>query len=87
MPNSLSTAKCLKMATPTFFGHATGKIAVSPKSVELPAGHILENMFRGANGNLYLFEGGLRDRQVHTLYHNIRAGGIQYYNTTICDRL
>ena len=37
MPNSLSAAKYLKMATPTFFGHATGKIAVSPKSVELPA--------------------------------------------------
>ena len=37
MPNSLSTAKCLEMATPNFFGHATGKIAVYPKSVELPA--------------------------------------------------
>ena len=37
MPNSLSAAKCQKMATPTFFGHATGKIAVSPKLVELPA--------------------------------------------------
>ena len=37
MPNSLSAAKCLKIATPTFFGHATRKIAVSPKLVELPA--------------------------------------------------
>ena len=37
MPNSLSAAKCLKMVTPTFFGHATGNIFVSPKSVELPA--------------------------------------------------
>ena len=36
MPNSLSAAKCLKMATPTFFVHAIGKIAVSRKSVELP---------------------------------------------------
>ena len=47
MPNSLSAAKCLKMATPTFFGHATGKIAISPKSVELPAFLCAQNVQNG----------------------------------------
>ena len=31
VPNSLSAAKCLNMATPIFGGHGSGKTAVSPK--------------------------------------------------------
>ena len=37
VPNSLSAAKCLNMATPILGGHGSGKTAVSPKRYELPA--------------------------------------------------
>ena len=37
VPNSLTAAKCLNMATPIFGGHGSGKTAVSP----VQNGHIL----------------------------------------------